>query len=463
MKAKKQTQIINLRDLLTTFFKHRYKIIFTFIPIVIITIIISILQPVHYVAKSVIMIKPGREYTAFSDINVSEANRAPVIGPEAMLNTEMQLLTSHDLIKRVIDEVGIYNIYPDLKSEKLTTANLQNVAYAKFIEDLLVKPTKGNALEIFYRSQNPIIAAKATNALVKLLNDKHLEVYGEIKSPLILELLKGYDSKLKDAMNKLSDFKEKNNITSIKDQFYFIVGKRTDVENQLRMEESRLEELKNKSNFMKQQKTEIARVDLYEATARQRLSDLYQKETELLGTYKENSRPIRNIRAEIKTVLDTLQKYEAERKETGEWITIDADIAPQNLRIANIRLILDKLSGQLNELGAKNEQLNQLEREVANQQVNYEAYVKKYEDAKLSEEMDRKKITNIQIIETAAIPTTPVKANQRKVLGIGLFTAISLSLGLAFLFEMLPQDLTTPESVTKQLDLPVLVTIAQKG
>jgi capsular polysaccharide biosynthesis protein len=80
----------------------------------------------------------------------------------------------------------------------------------------------------------------------------------------------------------------------------------------------------------------------------------------------------------------------------------------------------------------------------------------------LSEEMDKKKITNLQILESAAVPVTPVRANLRKILGAGLFAAFALSFGFAVACEYIPQNFTTPEAVTRHLKLPVLVAISYK-
>jgi len=459
MKPKQESY--GLRDILTIFFKHKYKILFASVPVIIVTIILALNAPIHYVARSVVMVKPGREFVPMTEVYIPEY-KMPTIGFESMINTEIQLITSHDLTSRVIDAIGVYNIYPELKNAHLTGPTLRNVANFQFSQDLLVKAIKSsNALEVYFRHKKPFMAAKVTNTLVEFLKDKHLEVFGESRSPLIADQLKMYENRLRTSMDNLAAFKDKYQITSLKDQFWWIIGKRTDIENTVKLEESKLEELRKKLAFLKNQTRKID-PDLYTAIARQRLMELMQKETQLLGTYKEQSRPVTNIRNEIKTVRDELYRYEGEKKDSGEWVSVEADIGPQILRIANIKQQKENLDRQLNELSSKSEELNKLEREISMQQVNYEAYLKKYEEARISEEMDKKKITNIQVIEEAAVPVTPVKANQRKIFGVGLFAALSFGLGLALAFEYIPQGITTPESAKKRLHLPVLVVISYK-
>jgi uncharacterized protein involved in exopolysaccharide biosynthesis len=121
-----------------------------------------------------------------------------------------------------------------------------------------------------------------------------------------------------------------------------------------------------------------------------------------------------------------------------------------------------RLDKQLASLSTDGEELNKLERNVSIAQTNFEIYSKKHEEARISEDMDRRKITNIQVIEQAVVPTSSIKTNQRKILGVGFFMALVVGFGLAYLFEIIPQGMTTPEAVVKHLRLPVLITVSYK-
>jgi uncharacterized protein involved in exopolysaccharide biosynthesis len=458
---KEKEPAYSLRDLLTIVFKHKYKIIFSIVPIVIVTILLALAVPANYVAKAAIMIKPGREFIPVTDIGISE-NRLPVINFETAVNTEIQILTSNDLIGKVINIIGPFNLYPDLRNKGIAKQSAEKIAIGRFLQDLLIKPVKSsNVIEIYYRHLNPVMAAKAANTLSEQLKYKHLEVFGETKSPFIEEQLKIYEAKLIEASNKLLAFKDKNQITNIKDQYYFIIGKRTELETMLKIEESKYYELINKIEFLKSQKKKAVS-DLYTATVGAKLVDLETKETQLLATYKENSRPVINLRKEIQKVKDALRQYEEEQKESKEWSSLEADVGPLKLKITNLQQQMIKLDKQLAGLSSGGEDLNKLERDAAIAQTNYEIYLKKHEEARISEDMDRRKITNIQILEQAVVPTSPIKANQRKILGVGFFMALVVGFGLAYLYEFIPQGMTTPQAVVKHLRLPVLITVSYK-
>ena len=407
------------------------------------------------------MVKPGREFVPVGDVNIPEG-KVQGYGLESILNTESQIIRSHDLIGRVVYAMGAYTLYPDLRATPATGAELQNMAATSFLGDLLVKVIPGsNTLEVYYRNKDPNIAAQTTNKLVELVRDKHIEVFGESKSPMMADQVSEYGKRLNEAMAKLSDFKDKNQITNIGDQFFFIIGNRTNTEGMLKVEESKLEEIQKRLTFLKMHERNIV-PDLYTDTTRGKLTDLLAQETRLLGVYKDHSRPVRNVRKELETVRAELYRYEAEKKQSGEFVTLEADLNGQQLKIANVKKSISDLDAQLADLSRKGGELNKMEREISILQTNYDLYTKRYEEALLSEEMDRKKITNLHILEAAAVPVTPVRANLKRIVGIGLFAAFALSFGFAFAAEYMPQHFTTPEAVTRHLKLPVLVAISYK-
>ena len=460
MKEKEQAYTYSLRDLLTIVFKHKFKIFFSFIIIIIITIIIAMSEQAHYVAKAVLMVKPGREYMPTSDSIISEQRLT--VSSEATINAEIQILTSNDLLSKVVSSIGAFTLYPDLRGVGVSKLAAEKQAVERFLQDILIKPVRAsNIIEVYYRHNDPQMAARVTNTLIEYLKDKHLQVFGETKSPFIEDQLKLYEKKLNDSTEKLSTFKNENQITSIRDQYYFIIGKRTETEATLKLEESRLDELRKKIAFLKSQKKK-AISDLYTATVGAKLVDLETRETQLLATYKDYSRPVIQVRKEIQKVKDALRKYEEELKESEEWTSLEADIGPQELKIASLRQQLVRLDKQLAALSFSGEELNRLERDVSVAATNYETYLKKHEEARVSEDMDRRKITNIQIIEQAAVPLTPVKANQRKIYGVGIFLALGVSFGLAYMSEYLPQGITTAQGINKYLRLPVLVAVPYK-
>ncbi len=69
------------------------------------------------------------------------------------------------------------------------------------------------------------------------------------------------------------------------------------------------------------------------------------------------------------------------------------------------------------------------------------------------------KVENVQIIDSAELPKSPMKPNKKMNLAIGGVLGIMLGLGVIFLVEYLDNTIKTPEDIKKYLDLPVIGTI----
>ncbi|MDD4834972.1 MAG: Wzz/FepE/Etk N-terminal domain-containing protein [Lutispora sp.] len=69
------------------------------------------------------------------------------------------------------------------------------------------------------------------------------------------------------------------------------------------------------------------------------------------------------------------------------------------------------------------------------------------------------KVQNVEIIDPAVVPTSPIKPRPMLNMAIAFVLALMIGVGLAFLLEYLDHTVKTPDDVEKFLELPVLGTI----
>ena len=117
---------------------------------------------------------------------------------------------------------------------------------------------------------------------------------------------------------------------------------------------------------------------------------------------------------------------------------------------------------QLKTLGGFEKQMNELERQVGINEANYKLYLTKFEEAKISENMDKQKIANVRVIEPAVPIMRPVKPKKRLNVMIGGFLGLFAGIGLAFLIEFIHPVFRTREDVDQFLGLPVLATLPKE-
>jgi polysaccharide biosynthesis protein PslE len=384
----------------------------------------------------------------------------PGINQEAIINTEMQILTGSDLSKKLLEAVGVYSLYPDLAKSPVRDAGLQEMASLQFRQNLFVKPVaKTNLIEVYYRHDNPVVAAKAVNQLIDLFQEKHLQVFSENKTPFLEEQQKVYQDKLKESENRLSGFRQKHEVYSLNQQKELAIKQRAELDTQIKTEESKIKELQARYAYWKNSDNLVT--DPVANALRNQINASELKEQQLLQKYTDSSRPVQEVRRDIELAKQQLRKQEEEVRKVN-LSNIESELNPLMVKVTSLKRQLAEVDGRVRGIDQREEQYHELTRDVASNESNFQVYLKKSEEARISEDLDRRKMTNIQVIERASVPLMPIQADKKKIYGIGFFLAVAFPLGLAFVSEMLPQGLTIPHYAEKKLRLPVLVTVALK-
>jgi capsular polysaccharide biosynthesis protein len=76
--------------------------------------------------------------------------------------------------------------------------------------------------------------------------------------------------------------------------------------------------------------------------------------------------------------------------------------------------------------------------------------------------MDQLKMANISVIQPASLPIHPVKPKKMLNLLMGFITGLVAGFSAAFLSEYLRGSYTRPEQLARDLELPILVSVASK-
>jgi uncharacterized protein involved in exopolysaccharide biosynthesis len=482
-----QNQASSPRDFLTTLFKHKYTILMIFFAVVATVTIGSFLLPPTYEAKSSLLLKFGREYIYRSEVGERGSDTRPLIplNQEEVINSEIQILASRDLIEKVITSIKVENIYPDLAKDPPKRVTPLEAAILIFEKKLSVEGIKkSNVIQISFQHKDPHIAAKAVNLLVEFLKEKHLQVYSDPKSSFLEQQLLAYEQRLKESQNKLENFKQKYQVFSLEEQRTLLLKQRTDLDTAFKGAQNQVRELQNKLSSLKNQMRTVSKdVPLYTETERYKIIDdakvqlltLQLKEQGLLQKYNENTTLVINVRKEIKIVQNFIKKQEEDLRgkvRTGQnivyqdiemvMIKTESELSSQEARRATLQGQIAQLDKEIQTLDLRENQLQNLKRELATNEKNYKTYLERVEEALISDDLNRLKMTNISVIQSAIVPAKPIKPKKALNIALGIILGAVSGLGLAFFSEYMNQGLSTPESAEKRLGLPVLGTVPYK-
>ena len=451
----------NMRDLLQIVFKYRGRMITVFFLIVAAAILITFLIPPVYEAKSTLMIKFGREHIYRPEL--SGETRTPLfLTQEGVINSEIQILTSRDLLKKVVAEIGQEKMYGDLLQMFSTRNAPLDEAVLQFERDLQVESkTRSDVIQVSLSHRDPQIAAKAVNLLVDRFREKHLQVFSGPTTPFLERQLAIYGEKLKSSESTLEAYKQKHGIYSIEEQRAQYYRRRAELETLALTIRNQVQETQHKLEFVRTNRPpDQTSVEL--EAARNQLMTLQLKEKELLRKYKDTSQTVTAVHDEIRLVGDLIEKH-LQKINRNDSLKIQSELNVLKLRQDDIGNSIAGIDNEIRQLESREREFQNLKREVVLNESNYQTYQKKLEEAKISDDMDKQKIANISVIQTASVPIQPVKPKKGYNVLLGIMLGALGALGVGFLSEYSSQGLSSPEKVKKRLDLPVLASLPHKG
>jgi uncharacterized protein involved in exopolysaccharide biosynthesis len=105
--------------------------------------------------------------------------------------------------------------------------------------------------------------------------------------------------------------------------------------------------------------------------------------------------------------------------------------------------------------------LKNMVRTVNLDENNYELYVKRSEEARISNKMNAQKFVNISIIDKAIPPLRPIPSTRRTSILFSLITGLFLGITVALIIEFNSHSFNNREDLSKNLQLKTLASIPE--
>lgn len=480
---KEGDDFVSLRDILTIFFKYKSLISTIFLVTVTTTVIGTYLMTPIYQAQSSLLIKIGREHIYRPEVGTE--NPSISVDREAMINSEIRIASSGEVIERVLASLTVERVYPEFTEFLSKAITPLQQAVLKFKENLSLSQVQdSNVIEISFQHENPKIAASVVNTLVEKLKEQHLRIFSDPKASFLEKQADEYHEQLKSSNSQLMEFKQKHGLSSHAEERRLLLEQRNEMSLILKTVQHDAEGLRTKLMGLRNQEKIIPqRIPLSSVSdehdlidkAKGDLLEHRRKEQALLTKYTESSVLVRELRAEIQLIEEFIEEQEnsaSDRITTGtnpmyQQIAMEAMNAENQLKALlakqeTIKQQLTDLSSQLAHLETYERELETLELGVTTARQNHERYLAKVEEARISEEMDLLKMANISVIQPASRPIHPVKPKKSLNIMIGFIVGLVAGFSAAFLAEYLRGTYSRPEQLSRDLELPILVSVSKK-
>ncbi len=482
----------SLRDILALFFRHRLLILSSFLGIFLGVVLWTWVTPKKYEAHVKILVNRERP----SPLLVPESGQPNLMARDVTpedLNSETELIKSRDLLERVVVTCGLHTIHSDSPINRLLSfvsgknrgSSAQDLRIPRAVQTLEMALAvelipKSKLIEVRYEAQDPQLAAKVLETLSGLYLEKHLTVHrppGAVN--FFQQQADQYQKGLATAEQRLAEFNRKKGVVSIEIERDIALRRLGEFEAQLRETQTAEAATEQRIKALEKQLASrpprvVTQVHTSDNTVllqelKSTLLGLQMKRTELLTKYEPGYRAVQEVDAQIAQAREALSQAE---KNSLRDETTDLDRTTQWLdeELARARAELVTLKARSEEIAKSVELYRQSAREISGKEIehedlvrsaktaeeNYLLYLRKQEEGRISDELDRKRIVNVAIAEAATVPALPSSPRWGLNLILGFVLALLASFGSAFAVDYMDPSFRTPDEVEAYLGVPVL-------
>ena len=409
---------------------------------------------------------------------------------EEELNSEIELLRSDDVLHKVVLALGLQRTTAEpiwYYLPQFRTVDSEDVRIAKAVMGLakhldISLPKKHAVITVRYQAGSPKLAAEVLTALSRFYLDKHASVHRPPgQSRFFEQQADRYRRELSNAEESLTRFSRAGGTVAGQVELDNAVKQLADARLAHRQTVTAIEETEKRitalqvqmnstpsrmttavhtadnPHLMMQLKTTLLNLEL-------RRSEMLKKFQPTYREVQELDRQIADTRAAIAAAENKPPRDETtDRDPTYEWLRSElakaqAELTSLHARASSLAQTIAQNWAETRKIQASTFRQGDLAREAKALEDSYQLYLRKRDEARISDDLDRIKLLNVSILEKPSVPALP-KRSPWVVLSAGLVGAVVLSVGTAILSEHLDDSLRTPGAIQQTLNVPVLAVL----
>jgi len=418
--------------------------------VILLVFVLTLLTPPRYEAATKILAKERKIENPLELRNYNDFRTERV----AFLQSLMEIIQSDEVAKRVLKRLAPTKPEPSIKDLKGFQQKIKVVSPKSF--DI----TSSDVLFIEVNDSNPVRTADQANFLTEEMINYTYELKGKSSKQVIKFLethLKDLGIKLKAAEERLHNFEGKAGadlaflLATVKQKgaspefitynTNYINAKASLLETESYLQQLRVMVQKGTiPNKIVRENPVLASIKDNIAKLQGQLSNL---QTQFTDQYPKNIM----VKKEIERNKQLL-KQEIEADLSGRYV----DVVALEARVKSLKEALDNFTL----LSQKQLEYSRIYREYEAIDDEAQNIQKEIQKAKTAEAMDTYKLANIEIIDRAKVPKSPVSPNFFNNIFVGAVIGLFLGLGLAIIFDHFDHTLKSIEDVERHLKVTVL-------
>lgn len=468
------------RGMLNTFFRHRYKFASVFLGIFGLAVTYCVIATPKFESDAALLVKFASNQPARSDSPPSVGITAQQLERKEIVNSQMGVLQSQDVLAEVLRNVTISALYPSLL--KISDMKQREAAALdRFNKDLDVQAQKdANIIQLTLLNTDPNLAAKALGILIDKFISKQSALYQSTQLPFMQQQLEDARQRLQKSRAAVQAFKQSTGINSLDEERTFLLRQQADTQESLTTAISKQQEAQGRyqrlETMLKNLPQDIKlsdENDRFKAVddSRQRLDDLLARQKQLGTNYRSDSTTMSTLNDEIsfaQAQLARASKQSAARVRTGanpvrqqaeiDLVTAAGDQYGATASRASYEGELQRINQKLTALEDASEHLDSLQLQQQVDEENFRNYLQAVNDARVADDLNHQRISNIAIVQTPTVPVLPAKPRKLFILAAGFLLGLAAAIAATMLAEMADEAFSTADQIETVLGLPVLGT-----
>jgi capsular exopolysaccharide synthesis family protein len=474
---------IDLRDYLDTLIRRKTTVISVSLVVFLLVGLYTFLATPQFKAKGTI-----RASAQSSTVTKFDSLDPNALQSKEFQQTQVNLLQSNQLANRVIEKLDLMNnptfnpqadpnknsqskslfasiknfIRSDQKQEQMSVLNedaqTQLLTYnvlKTFQIRFKVLPVKNSELiDVTFESPDSSLAAGVTNSamdeFIQMHMDSNLDA-SKTASQFLEKQIRGAQIKLEESELQLNEFARKIGVVSLNPEHNLVMKQLEEVNNALAKASSDriAKEAMYKQNMLLDDKSldQVVNNVLIQSLKTQ-YSTLEAEYKDLSVTFKPGYPKLQQLQAKMDEISVRINKEKQQIinsiKNTYETALKTEQYLQTNAEVQKTKAL---------ELGEKSTQYKILEREVETNKSIYQSLLQR---SKEIEATLGAAVTNIQIIDRAAVPLFPFKPQVAKNLLLALVLGLILGIGTAFTVEAFDNTIKNPDELVDRFHIPVL-------
>lgn len=421
------------------------------------------------VVAGVVTLQTPKSYTAATELIIDGKGQDPISGeslPARMLSgyiaTQADIIRSRNVANKVIDQLNLIEepaLQPEFRA--VSTEPLPSRGWLLYYlkTGLAVTPQRDSSvLSISFKARNPELAARIADAFAQAYIQTNLELRIEPAK----QITQWYDLQLAslrenlvDRQNALAAYQEEHNIIASSDRLDLESEKLAELSSMLlTVQGQRLDE-QSRSKQLDGSKPGALPEHVLTNPQVQKISDeLSQAQARMaeIGSQVGSNHPqYRQAQREVDALQTQLQRT---LKLVGGSLRSSVELSQS--REEQLKAEVAAQKEHVLQLNRNRNQLTLLRQEVDNAQAAYDAALARASQTKLE---SRIALTDVAILNTAAIPSKPTEPKPALNLLIAMVFGLLLGTAVALCWEWIDRRVRSGEELEASLGIPVLAYI----